>query len=760
MTACGYETSSSSRRQRRHESRPLRVCLLVAVSGAVLRHQAGNAFVTALPPQSRGRLVGSLGLSALPDEDGVSLYDAEVVGETDLDELTSDELTVSSLSSKVPERSRGRSSGARGARGRARWKPPGQVALDPKFRREGFFQRADLPRLDPMEFDQRQVLQTLSVEELEARSSFRWGLDAKRNDRRKLRRGSRVPREDREEGGSGRWSQGEQQAEGDSDPDPEYNPFKSRPLRQRMRKPRVKPAPPTQTAPRVANALNKTTSRRPKRLSSWLLNTKVPKEKDPTATRKLPQQESGSEDRVGSSVYRKMYKAVMRNYGPLPWERVEGQTSWLDPANQSWEELGMDSPESLTVMDLLQDFGVKTPNRLQSLALPAILSGSDVMLTSTTGSGKTLAFLLPLLHRFVFPLGQEDLRRYRSNLPHHLQPKILSKPKILVVAPGRELSRQTARVIADLLKPFPQLNVTLLVGKDNHKRQDERLAERQPVVIVGTPGKLMDHSMEGRLILSELDAIVFDEVDALLSMSRKDHLQLLLQHIGVNEQAQRILVSASGSMEGNALDFAETILRDNWKLVGPRHGMELPKRVLHLVNGAPDVDKKLSFLRRLSTSDPACNSFIVFCNNHERVRKVAEQMDKQLGIPTEHLTGNRSKEARDMAIYRVAKGQVQALVSTDAAMRGLDFKDLTHVVNFELPGDAATYAHRAGRCGRMGFNGIVVSLASGGYQNKRLRSYADTLNFELFEANVNEGVLGADLSMTYSPRLRNQSVRL
>ena len=163
------------------------------------------------------------------------------------------------------------------------------------------------------------------------------------------------------------------------------------------------------------------------------------------------------------------------------------------------------------------------------------------------------------------------------------------------------------------------------------------------------------------MILSELDAIVFDEVDALLSMSRKDHLQLLLQHIGVNEQAQRILVSASGSMEGNALDFAETILRESWKLVGPRHGMELPKRVLHLVNGAPDVDKKLSFLRRLSTSDPVCNSFIVFCNNHERVRKVAEQMDKQLGIPTEYLTGNRSKEARDMAIYRVAKGQVGGL---------------------------------------------------------------------------------------------------
>ena len=299
--------------------------------------------MAALRLQSRGRLVGSLGLPARPlDEDGVGLYDTEVVGETDLDELTSHELTVSSKTR--PER-------PRGGRGRGRWKPPGNVALHPKFRREGFFQRADLPRLDPTEFDQRQVLQTLSVEELEARSSFRWGLDAKRNDRRQLRRGSRLPRE---EGGAGRWqSEEEQKPEEDSDPDPDYNPFKSRPLRQRMRKPRVKPTPPTQTAPRVANVVNKTASRRPKRLSSWLLNTRVPKEKDPAST-KLPRGESGSEDRVGSSVYRKMYKAVMRNYGPLPWERVEGQTSWLDPANQSWEELGgavrKSPPESFVLL--------------------------------------------------------------------------------------------------------------------------------------------------------------------------------------------------------------------------------------------------------------------------------------------------------------------------------------------------------------------------------------------------------------------------
>eukprot|EP00913_Durusdinium_trenchii_P029396 g27556.t1 len=252
---------------------------------------------------------------------------------------------------------------------------------------------------------------------------------------------------------------------------------------------------------------------------------------------------SNSKDRVGNSKFRKMYKAVMRNYSALPWDRVEGQTSWLDPANKTWQELGMCSEESREMLELMAELGVHTPNRLQGLALPEIISGKDVMLTSTTGSGKTLAFLLPLLERFILPLAKTGLSSQKSSLPHHLAPKILSKPRILVVvlallhtntlvvtrlklqAPGRELSQQTTRVILDLLNPFsPMLNVTNLVGKDNHKRQDEALRDRQPVIVVGTPGKLMDHAMEGRLILNELNAVVIDEVDALLSMSRKDHL--------------------------------------------------------------------------------------------------------------------------------------------------------------------------------------------------------------------------------------------
>eukprot|EP00913_Durusdinium_trenchii_P029395 g27555.t1 len=143
-----------------------------------------------------------------------------------------------------------------------------------------------------------------------------------------------------------------------------------------------------------------------------------------------------------------------------------------------------------------------------------------------------------------------------------------------------------------------------------------------------------------------------------------------------------------------------------------------------------DVTKKLAFIQRLSTSDPEVNSMIVFCNNHERVRKVAEQLNER-NILTDFLTGNRSKEARSSSCgYRCCYARF-----------GLQ---------------AATYAHRAGRCGRMGYNGIVISLASGGYMNKRLRSYSRALDFELIEANVNDGELGADLGMMYGPEKRKR----
>ncbi|CAK9016458.1 unnamed protein product [Durusdinium trenchii] len=716
----GSSASSSSRAPR---AKGLRRLALLTLTGLAIPRQ------TFLAPRNVARL-------ATPDPSVQLAYkegrgdDFVEEDEDDLEEIDMD--TMSSFASDKDDAP-------------SRFKPD----MDQKFKRTGFFDRKDLSRLDVSEFDKNGALRKLSIEQLEARLEKRYQAStrAKVLPKRSEEAVPKVPTESRQ-----------------SDVD-DFDLYWKPPMRKlRPAQPRPMPAqsgmqkwePVELSPPMKPEEEAKSAKGRPGSLQSWLLTDQARPRNQAAKEEKQNSKVSNSKDRVGNSKFRKMYKAVMRNYSALPWDRVEGQTSWLDPANKTWQELGMCSEESREMLELMAELGVHTPNRLQGLALPEIISGKDVMLTSTTGSGKTLAFLLPLLERFILPLAKTGLSSQKSSLPHHLAPKILSKPRILVVAPGRELSQQTTRVILDLLNPFsPMLNVTNLVGKDNHKRQDEALRDRQPVIVVGTPGKLMDHAMEGRLILNELNAVVIDEVDALLSMSRKDHVQLLLQHLGINDQAQRILVSASGSMEGDALGFAEAILRDGWKLVGPRHRMELPKRVLHLVNGAPDVTKKLAFIQRLSTSDPEVNSMIVFCNNHERVRKVAEQLNER-NILTDFLTGNRSKEARDKAISNFATNEVQALVATDAAMRGLDFRDVTHVVNFELPGDAATYAHRAGRCGRMGYNGIVISLASGGYMNKRLRSYSRALDFELIEANVNDGELGADLGMMYGPEKRKR----
>uniref|UniRef100_A0A7S2B195 RNA helicase n=1 Tax=Alexandrium andersonii TaxID=327968 RepID=A0A7S2B195_9DINO len=337
-------------------------------------------------------------------------------------------------------------------------------------------------------------------------------------------------------------------------------------------------------------------------------------------------------------------------------------------------------------------------------------------------------------------MGAPKTRTVNKATPVHMIPKVWAQPRLLVVAPSRELAAQIHRVVTDLLEPFPELNCTLLIGGANHARQDESLKYRLPAVVVGTPGRIMDHATEGRLDLNKLKSVVLDEIDMLLKVSRQDHLRLLVNALPPPSRAQRVLVSATGQCCDEAEEFAAEQLRAPWRSIGPRNEVEMPPRVLHLANGAPDVDKKMRFLRRLSTSNPMPNGVLVFCNNFERARKVAESL-RYNDIPAEVLSGNRSKESREKAIKNMESGKIDMLVATDVATRGLDFRDVTHVVNFELPPDANTYAHRAGRCGRMGRNGIVISLGGGGASNHRLQKYMSTLQVDILEANVQSGEL-------------------
>ncbi|CAK0808820.1 unnamed protein product, partial [Prorocentrum cordatum] len=221
---------------------------------------------------------------------------------------------------------------------------------------------------------------------------------------------------------------------------------------------------------------------------------------------------------------------------------------------------------------------------------------------------------------------------------------------------------------------------------------------------------------------------------------------MLVERTMEGTEAQKILASATGATSEELAEFAEQHLRKPW-LDSPWLGVEMPLGVLHLANGAPDIPKKLKFLQRLTSSiEPEPTGILVFCNNVERVRKVLQEL-RRMGIPSQALTGNRSAAERVDAIKNLGKGVIEVIVCTDVASRGLDFKELSHVVNFEMPPDAHAYAHRAGRVGRAGKSGIVISLGGGGSENNRLTNYANELGITVHECNVDSGLL-----QVYDPR--------
>lgn len=448
----------------------------------------------------------------------------------------------------------------------------------------------------------------------------------------------------------------------------------------------------------------------------------------------------------GSSKNAKMIKAVMRSPQPLPWDSVAGNESWASPCNQTWEELGLSGRNGELLVSKLIEFGIDRPNRLQAQALPEVLKGSDVFLTAATGCGKTLGFLLPLLQKYVLPVTAEQVEVSRAEAMSafgRTDKKIYARPKLIVVAPNRELASQSHQIVKDLLAPWPHLHSVLLVGGAVLKTQDEHLKDKLPMVVIGTPGRMMDHVTSGRLKLIDLDAVVLDEVDAILEVSRTDHIQLLMRSAFEHFRAQRVIVSASGLISNSSVAFAEERLRRPWRAIGPASTIDLPPNVLHLVNPAPDVEKKIGFIRRLYNSHPAPDGIIIFVNSVSRAEKLCKFLYSN-GIPVKTLHGNRTSANRMSAIDDMVSGKIDVLIATDVSARGIDFRFISHVVNFDIPESAVVYAHRAGRVGRNGFRGVVITLGPGGAMNLRMNRYKKELGsrFTLHEANVADGLLG------------------
>jgi len=322
---------------------------------------------------------------------------------------------------------------------------------------------------------------------------------------------------------------------------------------------------------------------------------------------------------------------------------------------------------------------ILTPTAIQERSIPLLLQGRDLIGQAQTGSGKTLAFALPLVERC-----DPEVRQVQA----------------LVLTPTRELARQVAEVLSALGRGAG-IKVALIYGGASFGPQESALAAGAQVV-VGTPGRLLDHLRRRTLRLERVRMLVLDEADEMLDE-------------GFGPDVERILAMTPRSRQ--TAMFSATI--PQWvERIGARHLVEPEMLVSEKTDGSePDIDHvvieaysedKFSVLVRL-LEEPAQGTTLVFGRTKHGVRKLGERLQK-LGYPVSILEGNLSQGQREHALERFRSGRASILVATNVAARGLDILHIGRVINYELPDTPELFAHRAGRTGRMGRSGRTFTL--------------------------------------------------
>ena len=346
----------------------------------------------------------------------------------------------------------------------------------------------------------------------------------------------------------------------------------------------------------------------------------------------------------------------------------------------SFSELGL----SADILSAISAQGYSEPTPIQANAIPAVLSGADVMATAQTGTGKTAAFTLPVLHKLGEGRGS-------------------GKPRVLVLAPTRELAGQVVDSVATYGKQMG-VRATAVYGGMPIGKQIGAL-KRGVDVLVATPGRLIDHMERKTVDLSQVETVVLDEADRMLDMGFIKPIERILGTLRPSRQT--LLFSATFS--GPIRKLAERFLTN-------------PERIemAHEGNATDNIEQSAYFVdghrkRALLThlmSEEDWGQVLVFTRTKRGADKLAEQLERD-GIRSTAIHGDKPQGARTKALSAFKKNSVQALVATDVAARGLDIDKLPHVVNYDLPDNADDYVHRIGRTGRAGAQGRAVSLVSG-----------------------------------------------
>ncbi len=329
--------------------------------------------------------------------------------------------------------------------------------------------------------------------------------------------------------------------------------------------------------------------------------------------------------------------------------------------------------------------GYTDPTPIQAQAIPSILAGRDLLGAAQTGTGKTAGFTLPMLQRLSDKAADRNPRR---------------PVRALVLVPTRELAAQVQDSIRTYGKHLRLTSTTIYGGVGFHPQV--QALRRGVDIVVATPGRLLDHIQQRTLDLRNIEILVLDEADRMLDMGFIHDIRKI--HALLPKERHTLLFSATFSNEIRTL--SAQFLRDPVTVEVARRNapIELVTQVVHLV----DKDKKRELLAHLVKSND-WRQVLVFCKTKHGADRLAEQLGRD-GIDADAIHGNKSQPQRMRALKRFKDAELQVLVATDIAARGIDIDSLPHVVNYDLPNVSEDYVHRIGRTGRAGSTGDAISL--------------------------------------------------
>ncbi|PFD99013.1 RNA helicase [Bacillus sp. AFS023182] len=359
---------------------------------------------------------------------------------------------------------------------------------------------------------------------------------------------------------------------------------------------------------------------------------------------------------------------------------------------------------SKEIVRALTSLKYEQPTEVQGKVIPVALEKKDLVVKSQTGSGKTASFGIPLC----------EMVKWEEN-----------KPQALILTPTRELAVQVKEDITNIGR-FKRIKATAVYGKSPFARQKLELKQKTHIV-VGTPGRVLDHIEKGTFSLERLKYLVIDEADEMLNMGFIDQVEAIIDELPIN----RMTMLFSATLPEDVENLSRTYMRSPINIEIKASGITTDKIEHSLLNVREE--EKFSLLKDITTVENP-DSCIIFCRTQENVDHVFRQL-KRSGYPCDKIHGGMVQEDRFAVMDDFKRGKFRYLVATDVAARGIDIENITHVINYDIPLEKESYVHRTGRTGRAGNSGKAITFVTP-YEDRFLTEIEEYIGFEILQIDA------------------------